>query len=84
MKPCLPRKAGSLAKSQLSVACARQIDERGRGRAGCILPQEAGRMGLCRGTKIFQGPEEAGCAGGEGAASSLRDGRGRATMPAPR
>lgn len=47
MKLCLPRKARSLAKSQLSAACAKQIVERGRGRAGCILPQEAGTTGLC-------------------------------------
>lgn len=47
MKLCLPRKARSLAKSQLNAACAKQIAERGRGRTGCILPQEAGTTGLC-------------------------------------
>lgn len=31
MKLCLPRKARSLAKSQLSAACAKQIAERGEG-----------------------------------------------------
>lgn len=45
MKLCLPRKTRSLAKSQLSAACAKQIAERGRGRGRCILPQEAGWTG---------------------------------------
>lgn len=66
MKLCLPRKARALAKSQLSRACAKQIAERRRGCAGCILLQEAGRMGLCGGTHIFRGTEEAGCQGGAG------------------
>lgn len=66
MKLCLPRKARSLAKSQLSAACAKQIAECGRGGAGCILPQDARRKGLCGGTIIFQGTEEAGCWGGAG------------------
>lgn len=64
MKLCLPRKARSLVKSQLSAACAKQIAERGEGPAGRILPQEAGTAGLCGGTKIFRGTEEAGCQGG--------------------
>lgn len=53
MKLCLPRKARSLAKSQLSAACAKQIVERGRGRAGCILPQEAGTTGSVEEQKYF-------------------------------
>lgn len=55
MKLCLPRKARSLAESQLSRVCAKQIAERGRGRPGCILPQEAGRTGPCGGTKNISG-----------------------------
>lgn len=44
-----------------------QADSRAReGRAGCILPQEAGRTGLCWETEIFRSTEAAGCRGGAG------------------
>lgn len=70
MKLCLPRKAKSLVKSQLSTARAKQIAECGRGAWLHSCTGSLGR-GLVPGTKILQGTEEADCWGGTGALSLL-------------
>lgn len=64
VKLCLPRKASSLAKSQLSRACAKQIAERGRGTPGGPRASTGSREPGARNTGEHTGGRLSGRSGG--------------------